>query len=64
MEPSVVKIPESFVSIFGKDAEKVMLEIIKKSEKKLEIVKKLSDMNLPVAEWEEMEKEIIAGAIE
>ena len=64
MERTTIQVPESFVTIFGKDAEKVISEMIKKKGEKLKIVEKISKMNLPVDDWDVMEKEIIEGAIE
>ncbi len=64
MERTTIQVPESFVAIFGKDAENVISEMIKKKGEKLKIVEKISKMSLPVDDWDVMEKEIIEGAIE
>ncbi len=64
MDRAVIEVPEAFAAIFGKDAEKVISEMVRKRGEKLKIVEKLSEMNLDVDDWETMENEIIEGAIE
>ncbi len=50
------------------DVEKELRNMLKKVMKvqieKLRIVKEIGNMNLPVDDWDKMEKEIVKGAVE
>jgi len=55
---------EKFEGLIDLMGERVVADLINAFEKKLKIIEEISNMNLPVSDWEEMEEEIIQGAIE
>jgi len=58
-----VKNEEKFGVLGELMGERVILDLISAFERKLKIIDEISDMNLPVSDWEEIEEEIIKGAI-
>ena len=52
---------EALEEILGK---RTMAELINAFERKLKIIEEIGGMNLPVSDWDDMEKEIIKGAVE
>ncbi|NPA75777.1 MAG: hypothetical protein GXO25_06830 [Euryarchaeota archaeon] len=61
MEKVNVKRFEAIEEIIGAN---VMKDIIDAFERKLNLIDKISNMNLPVSDWDDMEREIMEGATE
>lgn len=64
MEKISVDIPERLISTFGKDVDKMIVDILNKRSEKLKLIQEIKKMNLPVNDWQQMEDEIIKGAVE
>lgn len=64
MDKVSVDIPETLVNVFGKDVDKIIKDILDKRSEKLKLIQEIKGMKLPVDDWQEMEDEIIEGAVE
>ena len=63
MQDIKIKIPQKIIERFGDKSRKIVEKMLETHAEKLKIVDEIKKMNLPVAEWDEIEEEIIKGAI-